>query len=126
MPVEQRSTYDNDGAYVRIVEFQNEDTDINRVVVRAPPDSDVMVVSGYDGDDAVVYEQSFEMRELNFDPISAVGRGEKSRMTGATTNDTEDDDGDDGQLDAVPRDVETALNGIGFAIVPDGEWWLNE
>lgn len=126
--VHQRSTYGENGEYVRIVDYEDADGDYDTVVVRLPPDADVFTVEAYregDDEDELVYEQSFEMRDLSFDPISVIGRGETSKVTGTSPtqpspNDEPNDDED------IPDDVETALNALGLAVVPEGEWWLNE
>jgi hypothetical protein len=166
--VHQRSTYGENGEYVRIIEYSRDedsgesssqseddaieyedaDREYDTVVVRLPPDADVFTVEAYregsspsqtdsqfsessettrEGDEAdeLVYEQSFEMRDLSFDPISVIGRGETSKLTGTSPTQPSVNDEPNGDED-IPNDVETALNALGLAVVPNGEWWLNE
>lgn len=117
---EQQSTYGEDGAYVRVVEYSDDERDdvgLDSVVVRIPPtddESQLIAVEAFQGDESV-YRETFELRDLSFDPISIIGRGETSSVTGISNSD-----------DDVPEGVSTALNGLGMAVVPSGEWWLNE
>jgi hypothetical protein len=128
MGVSTSTSYDEEGAYVRIVDFdkpqgENEESPtsgIARVVIRVfPDDEDQFAVYAYDDEGEIVYEDVFAQRELSFDPVSPLGRGASSRLQGVTGNSTADG------VDGLPSRVQTGLNAIGFAPVPHGTDWLD-
>lgn len=119
MSISQRTTYDEEGGYIRILEFEGEQFEFDSTVVRVPPDEDDVFTCHCYIDDELRYENIFKMRELAFDPISPLGRGESDRLGGISSTDTDDSNDD------IPRDVSIAMNSIGFAIVPEERWWLD-
>jgi hypothetical protein len=121
MGVSTSTSYDDEGAYVRVVDFDEPDTSgIARVVIRVfPDDENQFAVYAYDDEGEIVYEDVFAQRELSFDPVSPLGRGASSRLQGVTGNSTADG------VDGLPSRVQTGLNAIGFAPVPHGTDWLD-
>jgi hypothetical protein len=109
-----RSRYDDDGSLVRIVDYDAGESPYDRVIIRIPTDQEIIAVQGFEGDEQT-YQDAFEIRDLSFDPISLLGRGETDRLTGTSTDDHE----------SVPTDVSVALNGMGFTVVPSGREWLD-
>lgn len=119
MVVDKWSTYDDDGGYLRGIEYEEGDSQFDSVVVRVPPEEDDMfTVHCFQGDeDEPSYENAFEMRDLSFDPISVLGRGESEHIGGVSASNAD--------YEGVPRDAMKALNAIGLAVVPQGRWWLD-
>lgn len=119
MAIHKRSTVDSDGAYCRILEYEggeHGDWPVDSVVVRVPPESDdTFTLHAYE-DNEVVYEELFEIRDLAFDPVTALGRGETNTLTGLSPS---DDDSD------IPHHITVALQSIGYTDVPNGTWWLD-
>jgi len=118
MVVDKRSTYDDDGGYLEILSYEGVDSEFDRVVIRVPPVGDDMFTCHCyaAGADDPTYEAAFEMRDLSFDPISVLGRGQSDRLGGVSST---------GGYEDVPRDTMTALNAIGLAVVPQGRGWLD-
>jgi len=119
MSVEKRTVLDDDGSPRHVLNYEDvPDVEYDVVVFKFDPDDESLVhCFAYVGED-IDYQNTFQRREMTFDPISVIGRGESERMEGISEN--EDNDAD------VPRDVGAALNAIGFANVPQGDWWLDE
>lgn len=116
--MQTHSRYDNNGAYVRIIEYDDEDDAdaFDRIVVRVPKDNpNRLACTAYEGEEAV-WQTSFENRSLSFDPISLMGRGESEKLQGTSPVSK--------PYESVPRDVMVAMNGLGLTVVPQGEWWL--
>jgi len=152
MVTAKRSTYDEGGAYCRIIEFDasaeassvasssedaefDEDQPFDTVLVRFDPDRENIFTVRATDDGETVYTNAFEVRELSFDPISVLGMGERERLTGVSENtpsvggDRRRGDGGthgqpDGGDDHLPDALVTALNSLGFAAVPQGDDWL--
>jgi len=116
MTASKRSYVDDDGSLVHIISFANDST-YDRIEIRHDPDDETkLYVRGYEGE-TTAFTQGFERRELSFDPISAIGRGETDNLEGVSETSS---------IDELPSDISAALNSIGMAPVPQGEWWLNE
>jgi hypothetical protein len=65
------------------------------------------------------------MRELSFDPVSVIGRGESERLAGTSASTEPYNTTGETGYEGVPDPVHMALNSIGLAVVPNGEEWLN-
>jgi hypothetical protein len=128
--VTNRSTYDEDGTYCRVIEF-DEDQPFDTVLVRFNPERENIFTVRATDDGETVYTNAFEIRELSFDPISVLGMGERDRLTGVSENSPEvggdtrqSERATDGGDDHLPDSLAVALNSLGFAPVPRGEDWL--
>jgi hypothetical protein len=119
MTVSKRTLVDDDGSLSHILEYDDgDDVDFDAIVVKHDPDDDSrMVCVGYVGEDEQ-YRAMFKRRSLQFDPISVIGRGQTERLEGISDA--------EGDSSGVPPDISTAVNSIGFTVVPNGEWWLDE
>lgn len=106
---------DDDGAIIHLLDF--EDQDFERLVLRhEPEDHNVVYCYGYEENaEEPSYQTAFQRRELTFDPISIIGRGESNRVEGVSTSEN---------IEEVPTPVNVALNSIGMALVPNGDEWL--
>lgn len=119
MSIQKRSFTGDDGAVHHVLNYEDVDVEYDTIEIRlTPDDNSLMQVVGYKRDE-VVYQNSFRQRRLTFDPVSVIGRGESNQLAGTSPADDTSEDG-------VPEEVEIAFNAIGMAVVPDGEWWLNE
>jgi hypothetical protein len=119
MTVQRHTTVDDDGALSHILEYEDDTFEYDAVEIRHDPNNDdIIQCRGYKGDE-VVYQNAFKIRDLSFEPISAIGRGESEKLLGTSPqSDTTDDDG-------VPDDINVAFNAIGMAVVPEGRWWID-
>jgi len=80
------STVTEDGNELRIFECDDEAVDEVRMVLS--PSEDTFSVAAMK-DDETVYQNSFAMRELSFDPVSVLGRGQSDRLGGVSASDSE-------------------------------------
>jgi hypothetical protein len=130
----RRSITDEDGTLIHLLEYEGGESTFDSVAIRYPIETDSRLhVLGYVGEDAA-YQESFEVRDLSFAPVSAMGKGEMDSAVGLTLAD-EHDDGDETvkaesatgytDFDGVPRSVMLALLGVGYTVVPDGRRWLD-
>lgn len=113
-----------------------EDYICDEIIVQQYPDSpERLVCACYDSDECV-WQGVFEARELTFDPISLLGRGESRRLLGVEASEDEPpamaaDSVGVGTLDEQARagnppvQVRTALQSLGMTVVPQGTWWLD-
>ncbi|WP_229109761.1 hypothetical protein [Halapricum desulfuricans] len=62
------------------------------------------------------FRTAFRRRNIQFTPLTEIGRGKTDRLGGVTRS-------GGATLDETIR---TVLQGFGFTPVPDGEWWINE
>jgi len=116
MTVTTRTTVDSDGGVRHILEY-NGGIEYDKVTVRFSPDDTEPITCTCLKDGEVVYQNAFETRAVSFAPISVIGRGESDRLQGVSSNMTSGD---------VPADVTTAFQTLGFTVVPQGEWWIDE
>lgn len=120
VPVTKYTTTDDDGAVWHDISFDDSDPveNIDNVEVRLDPDDDSRLqVYGYSGDEQV-YQETFERRDVSFTPASVVGRGETDEVEGSTpARDSSE---------TVPESIAVALNTIGWAVVREGRWWIDE
>lgn len=121
------------GALQHNFEFTDDAHDIDNIEI------DIDVGDGDDqlircvaySDSDVVYRNAFKPRDIQFDPISILGRGESSSLLGVSPNEvgyTGQGGGDDADPicgNDIPRDVQIAFNSIGLSVVPQGTWWLD-
>lgn len=114
MLINDRESYDEDGAIVRVLEYSDSDP-LDRVVIRIPLETETIQVKAY-RDDELAYQTVFEERNMSFKPISVRGRGESSTLVGASNR--QDNDG-------MSEQLQYALNAIGYAIVPSGRGWFD-
>ncbi len=117
MSVDKRSVVESDGALRHVLSYESSGEVTNIEIRHDPNDDSLMQVTAYNDDD-VIYQNVFEMRDLSFDPISAIGRGETDKLTGMSSTGNGDDD-------TIPEEVALAFNSIGMAVVPQGRWWLD-
>lgn len=131
----RRSITDEDGTLIHLLEYEEGESTFDSVAIRYPIETDSRLhVIGYSGEDAA-YRESFEVRDLSFAPVSAMGKGEMDSAVGLTLADDESEN--DGEtvhtesatgytdFDGVPRSVMLALLGVGYTVVPDGRRWLD-
>jgi hypothetical protein len=116
------STVTEDGNELRIFECDDEAVDEVRMVLS--PSEDTFSVAAMK-DDETVYQNSFAMRELSFDPVSVLGRGQSDRLGGVSASESETLSEGEVGYEGVPNSVHTALNSMGFAVVPNGSEWLD-
>ena len=95
-------------------------------------------------DDGVEKTYRFELRDIDFAPLSVMGRGERSTTTGVSVTDggqaettntidltqkADDSDRPDGgswnPYGSIADEILLALNNQAFTLVPRGEWWLD-
>jgi len=96
------------------------------VVIRhTPDDAERMTCHCYNEDGNAIWQHAFERREMTFDPISILGRGESTRLLGTSPTEEYVGPGDVTERSEVPETVQTLFNALGMTIVPRGEWWLN-
>jgi len=116
--MQRRSTVTTDGTALHILDFGVDEGAYDQIVVELPLEHDgVLVVRALrdGGDQPETY--SFSVRELSFDPISVMGKGETERVVGTSPTETDFDD--------LSPDVRRALLSIGYTAVPDGTTWLD-
>jgi hypothetical protein len=109
----------------RIKTVERTDPDAEYAVVRCElpvEDPGRFICSAYHDttDSDPDFRTVFRLRSLSFSPISIAGLGERESMTGVT-NQNERRGYED-----IPNGVRQSLNTLGFAAVPDGEWWIDE
>lgn len=114
MGLTKRSEVDEHGAPRYILEYDSDSMEFDQIVIQFDPDDEQRLYCRcYDEEDEA-FTGAFVRRNLSFDPISYIGRGEASRLDGVEA--VEDD--------RLPDDVMTAMQSIGMTVVPTGEWWL--
>lgn len=115
--IDKRTVMDDDGAERHVFDYKGESrVAYDMVIFKNDPDDDSLIhCVAYKGED-IAYQTTFKQREMSFDPISSIGRGQTTEMWGVS----------DQQDAEVPRDIAIGLNVLGFAPVPSGEWWLDE
>ncbi|MFT4948689.1 MAG: hypothetical protein ACI9CA_000811, partial [Natronomonas sp.] len=105
--MQRRSVTDDDGTLIHMLEYSQEESTFDTVAIRYPIETDRRLhVLGYLGEE-IVYQQSFEIRDLSFAPVTVMGKGEMDTAVGLTADDdvqVDDEDVDDAHAD----DVETA------------------
>lgn len=117
MKLRKQSYVDDDGFTHDVLQY-DDDVEFDSVDIHYDPKhDDRIVVTAYDEDGEEVYQNTFERRELSFDPITAIGRGETNRLEGTTP--ASDD------ANNVPDDIQLALNAVGMTAVPEGTEWLD-
>ena len=125
MSLQARQRVDSDGA--TIIEFTESEGyfDHERVRLRVPMDGRMSLT--IEDDNEPIYKASFERRQLTFPPVSVIGRGEATELTGVSVTDEGksviDETYAEGDRD-IPFEATVALNAFGFSPVPQGEWWL--
>lgn len=115
--------FDSDGSMIRTVERTDPDAEYAVVRCEFPiEDPQRFICSAYtdSSDSEPAFRTVFRLRSLSFSPISIAGLGERERMTGVTNQDERV------AYEDIPDGVRQSLNTLGFAAVPDGEWWIDE
>jgi len=121
MTVTKRTTYDEEGRVLEILEY-DENIDYDKIIVRIHVDKintdepTFIDCLCYENDECV-YQKRFQRRNINYTPISAIGRGETDKLEGVSSNMGNED---------IPNDVQTSLQTVGFTLVPQGDWWQHE
>lgn len=108
--------FDDDGATYRVFECVD-DHKYDRFVIRFDVDDGVpFQMRLYEDESDTPNEKiAFERRDVQFDPISVIGKGSSNRLQGVSpTIDAYND---------VPCIVQEAWKAIGFTVVPDGDEW---
>jgi uncharacterized protein YkuJ len=116
------STVTEDGSELYIFECDGESIDEVRMILS--PSEDTFSVAAMK-DDERVYQNSFGMRELSFDPVSVLGRGVSERLGGVSASTNPYNTTGEVGYEGVPDPVRVALNSMGFAVVPEGRGWLD-
>jgi len=120
---ETRSTVDDDGAILsELVYGDVGDDQYDKVVFRIPTDGQIACRCYID--ENVVESYTFTTREMVFDPISVIGRGESEQALGVRPVDeaTETELRTDGW---VSWQLQTALHAMGLTAVPSGREWMD-
>jgi len=116
-----RSVTADNGNYLRVINWSNDDVAYQTVVCEYPVDTpDQFIVRGFkptDDDDDPSFQAVFEMRELSFTPVSVAGIGEHKNLIGTTPVEQHRD------YNNIPRAVLLSLQSIGFTAVPTGTGW---
>lgn len=123
--MQKRTIMGDDGGVQHVFEYGDTDEiPYSRVEIRHQPDNpEILTVHAHE-DDSIVFQDAFKVRDLSFDPISVMGRGESKKLLGTSPV---DDHVKTDRLDEteVPREINTVFNSLGMTIVPQGEWWLD-
>ena len=115
-------TVTEDGDELRTFKYESDSVD--EVRIQLHPTEDTFEVAALQ-DGQTVYHNTFRLRELSFDPVSVLGRGESDRLGGVSASDGETLTEGEVGYEGVPLPVHVALNSMGFAVVPEGEGWLD-
>lgn len=117
-----RTTTD-DGAVEHTV-TPHDNSEYDRIVITHTIDDPARFTVQCYTDGGVDESFAVETRNMSFDPVSLLGRGETDRLQGVSITDNSGSDPVTERAN-IPEDVKIAFESLGFTIVPRGRGWLD-
>ena len=108
---------EDNGDILRVFDF-NDSSPYNRITIRFSKDETVpaQLLIYEDRNNDPTEKMAFEMRTIEFSPISVIGKGPSNRLQGFSPT--------IGTYEDVPQEAMFAWNMCNCAVVPDGMEWV--
>jgi len=110
--------FEDDGSVLRVFQFIDS-YEYDRIVIRFDPDDDIphqLRVYENKDDDTPTEKIAFQNNDLQFDPVSVVGKPQAETLFGIETT--------TGTYEELSPVVQTLWKSLGFTVVPEGTEWI--